>query len=794
MTMLFHIRIFLQTLRKNYTYTGINIGGLAIGITASVLIFFWVHHERSFDRFHPDAERIYRILVTTKYEDNTSVGASTSLPFIQACESEIPEIETIAVLLNMRQIEAVTVNNTVFSVKREDGVYVDKAWLEMFHSELLYGSFEAYGNHPYSVALTESGAKKYFGDAQATGQIVRINNDDYMVQAVVKDHPSNSSFRYHIMASSEAVLSDPGQRRSLQQWGWMMWTTFVKLHPDADISQVVQKMNDILPENARNIYEASLQLLTDIYFSGIDSFNQGNAKMVSIFGFLGILLLCTACINYINLTTAKVTQRAKEVGVKKIVGANSRTLFLQFVTETFIVSLAATLVALYLIRLLVPQYQSLIGDIPVSFSSPVIWIITGIALIFVTILNGIYPALMLISFHPVNTLKGRSLPKMKDSNLRRALVIFQFTLSAALIISVITIYRQMHYIQNTDPGFRKDHIVRVQLPIRTMMSSGIEQAMNSLHTIKGKLLSNPDVVGLALSGQNIENNRSSVRASADWNGRAEDFNPSHSILKVDEHFMDVFELQMVKGRWFDGSVDMQNVILNETAIRELKILEPYIGQRFDLMGMKGNIIGVVKDFHFRSMREKITPMVIYQQDPYINILSIKTQVGKSVEVVRAVEGIWNEFFPNDPFDYTFLDDSFNRLYQSDFRTSRLMMTFSILAVFIAVLGLFGLSTFAIERRTKEIGIRKVLGASVSSIIHLLTREFLALVAVAFVIAAPVSWWAMNRWLENFAYRIHLTVWIFVAGAAVTLLIALIAVGFQAVRAATRNPANAIKIE
>jgi len=558
-------------------------------------------------------------------------------------------------------------------------------------------------------------------------------------------------------------------------------------------------MNDIYAKNDIVNSEVSLELLTDMYFSDVDGFIRGNTKMVSIFGLLGILLLCTACINYINLTTAKVTQRAKEAGIKKIVGAKRRTMFLQFVAESFIISLAAAMVALYLGLLLSPLYQLLVGDIPVSLSSPPIWIITAIVVLLATILNGIYPALMLSSFQPVNVLKGNSFHKMKGSSIRRILVVFQFTLSSTLIICVIVIFMQTQFILNTDPGFRRDHIVRVQFPVgtifRTYLSSGQETVMSSVQTIKGKLQSYPDVVSVSLFNGNIENVVNRIRSTdADWDGRSENFFPGMNVLRVDEDFMDVYELLLTDGHWFAGDADMHNVILNETAIREYNIREPYIGQRFDMLDMKGNIIGIVKDFHFKSRYVKITPLVIYQQSPLFFDLSVKAQAGKTDEVVREMEAIWGEFFPNDPFEYTFMDDAFRNLYQSDVLTSRLMLIFSILAVIIATLGLFGLSTFAIERRTKEIGIRKVLGASTLNIVNLLTREFLLLVAIAFTIAAPLSWWAMSRWLENFAYRIDITVWMFVAGAAITIFIALVAVGIQSVKAATENPAKAIKME
>ena len=783
--MFYHLKIFLRSIRRNFTYSSINISGLAIGITASVFIFLWVYHERSFDRFHPDAERIYRITSTGKSGAKRTLECSP-LPLIQGCKTDIPDIETVAIMYNI-PFEAILVNNTPFYVK-EDAAYVNKAWLEMFHSQIVDGSFEDYGNHPFSVALTESGAKKYFGDTTVIGQIVRINNDDFTVQAVVKDNLINSTYRYNIMATTDAVRLAQWQR----QWGWFQWITFVKLHRNTDESQVAQKITDIYTKNDQDNIEASLRSLTDIHFETDiyeSRFVRGDSKTVSIFGLLGILLLFTACINYINLTTARVTLRSKEVGVKKILGAKRLTLFLQFVAEAFIFSLAATMIALFLIKTFLPQYQSLVGNIALSFSSPAIWTITGIALLFTTILNGVYPALLLSSFHPVGLLKGS---KIKNSNIRKALVVFQLSLSAALIISVTMIYKQTFYMQNVDLGYQKDWIVRVELPMRTLNSSGSDEGLIRLQTVKGELLSRPEIVDIAMCSERIENIRFPVRADYDWNGRAEDFNPELHRLKVDENFMRVFGLQLTEGRWFaEGAVDMQNVILNETAARELEISEPYIGQRFDMMGMKGAVIGVVKDFHFRSLHEKITPIIIYQQNSHNNMLAMKINSNKAIAEVKA---IWSKFFPNDPFEYVFLDDAYYRLYQSEIGISRLILIFSMLAVVIAMLGLFGLSTFAIERRTKEIGIRKVFGASVSNIVYLLTREFLILVAVAFVIAAPVAWWAMNRWLENFAYRIDITVWIFVAGAVVTLVITLAAIAVQSVKAATENPVKALKIE
>jgi ABC-type antimicrobial peptide transport system permease subunit len=784
--MVYHLKIFLRNLYRNFTYSGINIAGLAIGITASIFIFLWVYHERTFDRCYPDTKRIYRIINTDKQDNErleSRTVASVSLPFIRECESGIPEIETVAMNLG-GLIETVKVNHDIFSLKSGDAVTVNRAWLEMFNGGLLDGSFDEYDNHPFSVALTASAANKYFGDSRPIGQIVRINNADYKVQAVVKDNPSNSSFRYHLMISTGAVFSNESMQY-MNRWVVDWARTFVKLRPDADVAQVTQKMNDIYANNDLN-KEVRLELLTDMYFSDVKGTVNGNAQMVSIFGLLGVLLLSVACINYINLTTARVTHRIKEVSLKKIVGAKRRMLFLQFIAESFILSFAATIIAVFLIRALTPLFQTLVGNIPINFSSPVVWTITGITLLFVTVLNGVYPAWILSSFHPVHSLKGMVSPNVKAGNLRRGLVVFQFSMSAALIICVIVIFMQTRYIQNYDPGFRKDHIVRISVPLGSLYKS--DDPIFVLQSLKGEMQSCPSIISASSSMGNIENNRLDVTGGSGV--MYFPFDP----LSTDEDFIYVFELQLTEGRWFHaGEADNNNYVFNETAIRELQIEEPYIGQPFEFMG-KGVIIGVVKDFHFRSLHEKIGSLVFCQKKQFNSTLNIKIQEGKSIEAVEEIKAVWSKFFPDDAFDYTFVDDAIANLYRSDNFTSKMVLVFGILAGVIAVLGLFGLSTFAIERRTKEIGIRKVLGASIPNIVNLLTREFIILVAIAFIIASPVAWWAMSRWLENFAYHINIVVWIFVTGAVVILAITLAAVGIQTVKAATANPAKAIKME
>jgi len=795
--MYYHLKIILRTMRRNITYSGINIAGLAIGITSSVLIFMWVYHELSFDRHYPGADRIYSISKVTEWKEwwgekwkNENGDPILSHQLTMTISSNIPEVESIAAI-SAHMIEGIKIGEEVFPLNKS-AVYVNKTWLELFDYKPVDGSFDAFGNHPFSVVLTETEAKKYFGNSRAVGQTVVIEGADYTVQAVVADNPSNSSFQYNVLASIDALKNDMEGENSWN-WGWGLCRIFAKLHPSADVQQVCKKIDGILALDEGNPATALMRPLTDLHFATDKEsrfFVPGNKWMVSIFGLLGILLLCTACINYVNLTTARANVRTKEIGIRKIVGARRSALFAYFLAESFIYCLIAVTLSLFFIWLLLPEYQALAGKTGFSLTSPVIWSIMGIILLVSTLLNGVYPALILSSFHPMNLMRGIGLLKMKSSNLRRGLVVFQFTLSAALIISVIVIYKQMQYVQNMNPGYNREHVVNVKI------SSEFVVTPLALQSVKSELLSNPNIDKAAICNDNITDIGGMIIAPNWEEGQY------GCMMSVDNDYKQLLGLKLADGRWFNNNVaDSFNVILNRTAIHEFNIREPYIGQPFQMGRGNFKIIGVVEDFHFKSLYEKIEPLILFYYPSAISlewryppVITIKTHPGKHAEALQTAKSVCKKFFPNAPFDYAFLDDTFNKLHESDIRTAHLMLIFSLLTVVISMLGLFGLSTFAVERRSKEIGIRKVLGASVSSIVYMLTREFLVLVAIAFAIAAPVSWWAMSRWLDNFAYRIPFTVWIFVAGAVVTLVIALIAIGIQTVKAAMDNPVDAIKSE
>ncbi len=795
--MFYYIKIAFRSLRNNRVYSVINVSGLVIGIVAATFIFLWVHNERSYDAFRPHAHRIYRITNTWNVNgSNPWTLESSPYMLAMAARHQIPEIQNLA-FMSLSSEDGITVKNETFYVFR-NLVYVTPEWFGMFGYKLIDGSFEPFAGNPFSVILTRSEAKKYFGDERAVGQIVNIRDHNYIVQAVVHDNPSNSIFQFGIMVPMDAYLNDPRQKENAEKWGNYDQIVFIKLQNNTDTQQICRKINELYQAQGSNT-EANLVALPDIHFeTGINSmyFAHGNSRMVSVFAILGLFILFTACINYVNLTTARSNMRAKETGIKKMIGARRFTLFSGFVVETFLVSLVSVIISIGFIWLLSPMFYNLTGcEIPI-FTSSVTWLILGLTLLIVTILSGIYPAWMLSAFNPLKSIKGITVINIKAGSLRRGLIVFQFALSTVLLFSVLIIYQQMTYITKMDLGYNRDQVVSVETPYRKLFSQHGNNAQSTMQNVRNEVAALPGISGAALSDAGIMNigNSRSIEGNAGWDGHHEEIPGWLKIISINSDYPELLGLKLADGRWFEeeNPADRTNFILNETAVRELKIDEPVVGKRFTLSGNSGTIVGVVKDFHYESLHEKIGPLVMCNAPNYM--LNFKVEAGKTAQALKEVKQVWSSFLPNTTFEYKFLDDTFNKLYQSDIRTSQLLLVFCVFTVFIAVMGLFGLSTFTIERRNKEIGIRKVLGASISVILQLITREFILLVAFAFVIAVPVSWWAMNKWLNDFAYHINITAWMFLAAAVLIILTALIAIGSQAIKAATANPVKAIKSE
>jgi putative ABC transport system permease protein len=780
----------------------INIAGLSVGMAAAVLIFIWVQNELSFDKQEPDSANIFRIKNYLSLDKTTTwVWENSPYQIGDAVKKQLPEVEAVTRLKPINYVPVYfNINGEFFP--EENAAYVDNEWFNVFKFDFISGNATAFIQHPFSIILSESKAKKYFANQDAIGKIIKIDSNNYQVQAVIKDAPANSSFRFDVYLPVAARHADVKQKANEMEWGNFYYLTFLKLHPGTNLKKVTTKIKGLLEENRKQKnLEIGLTPLRSIHFENDlqnSSIIHGDKKVVYIFVVLGVLLLLIACINYVNLTTARASLRAKEVSIKKIVGADRSQLFMQFVAESVLVSVMALLLTILIIAACLPAFSSFTErNFTLSVASGYLWGILLITLFATIVLNSIYPALLLSSFKPLNTFRGASVLRLKDSSLRKGLVVLQFTFSIFLIVGVITIYRQLAFIRNQNPGYNREQVMSFSVSYKLLKKFEEKQRAAFMSTIKQKLLSQPAIEAASLTDVEsvLSNTGSSSGSSNDWDGRPTDFQPPITFFDVDIDYTKVVNLKMAMGRWFlPGVEDKNNVILNETAAREFNLHKPFIGQRFIAQGDTGHVIGIVKNFNFRSFHEKITPMVMKNTNEYCSSFQVKVAAHKQQDAIRDVEKIWKANFPGEPFSYRFVDQEFDKMYHNDAKSSGLMAVFAIVAVIISCLGLFGLAAFTAEQRGKEIGIRKVLGATVSGIVSLLSVDFIVLVIVALFIASPLAWWLMNIWLQNFAYRIDMQWWVFIVAGVISVLIAFITVSFQAIKAAIANPVKSLRSE
>jgi len=789
-----YLKIAYRNLWKNKVTSFINITGLAIGMTASILILLWVQNELNFDRFHTDADKIYRL--TTNIKANNWIWENTPLLLADAAKKEIPEIEETARLYTYNQ-PVFNINNKLTYEK--NCAYVDGSWFKLFHYDVLAGNVASFGQNPYSILISATVAKKYFGNRSAIGSSIRIDSLNYQVKAVVSDAPANSSFQYGVFIPLAALLKDKQRRENDEQWQNANYVTFIKLKPFSNVSSVTKKLTAVLQEKSNDTEHSSsisVIALKDMHFENdlqSSAFVHGNHTTVYVFSILAFLLVVVACINYVNLTTANVSLRVKEVSIKKIVGAKRSQLFYQFITESLIISFIALITTLMLIQLCLPVFMTITGkNFELPFTSIAIWKVIGATLLFALLLNSIYPALLLSSLNPLNAFRGAALLKVKDSYFRKCLVVIQFTISIILIAGTIIIYRQMQFIQHVDPGYNRSQVLSFPVPI------GIygDKRTALMELIKQELKAESSIENITLANQPIINMGSTSTGSADWDGHDTTYNPKIRQLSTDADFQKTMQIKMKAGRWFEtgNKADKNNIILNETAVAELNIHKPVIGQRFTFKGKTGQIIGIAKDFKYQSLHEKMGPLVAFNDPKWFSFFMLRVAPHNASKAISSVQKIWKNSFPDKPLEYQFLDDGFDDLYKEDQQTSFLITVFAVIAVFISSLGLFGLAIFTAEQRTKEIGIRKVLGASVVQITALLSKDFVVLVILAILIASPIAYFAMQKWLEGFAYRIPIQWWMFALAGLLAIVLALITISFQAIKAALANPVKSLRSE
>jgi len=779
----------------------INIIGLSIGMAAAVLIMLWVQNELSFDNYHKDADNIYRVV----NKINVSKGETwlwDMSPYMlgDLAKKELPEVK------NMTRIEPVSIysdivfhyNNLV--TKEKKCAYVDEQWFNMFHYDVVDGDTQSFTQNPFSLIMTESTAKRYFGNREAVGQMIKVDTVNYQVRAVVKDNPANSSFQFDILMPLAARLADPKAHKNELTWNNYNHVTFLELQPGTSLKRIIAKLDQIIKNHKKgNPTTTALTALKGMHFEAglqIASFEPGNGKLVKIFLILGILIIITACINYVNLTTARASARAKEVSMRKIVGAGRLHLFWQFMSESFLISLLSLAFAIILVQVCLPAFNSITGR---HFVQPLVepstWDILIGTLFVCFIINGIYPALMLSSFKPINIFRGKNVLSVNDALLRKGLVVLQFTITVVLIIGTTVIYRQLKFMENVELGYNKSHVFEFNIPFKIAGFDDKKRA-SFIGSIKNELEQQSAIKEVSLSNaETFYNNPQQSSGSFDWAGRPKDFDPSFCVLSVDAGFPKMMELKLKEGRWFrqDGT-DVHNVILNETAVNQIHLRQPILGQRFISRGDTGVIIGVAKDFYFRNLHEKIGPMIIDNHTDYALAFYVKTAPSNTEAAINAAQKTWNKFIPSEPFTFDFLDEGYNSMYRTEQRSSLLISLFAGIAILVSCMGLLGLVTFAAEQRVKEIGIRKVLGASIQHIVALLSADFVRMVLIASLVAFPIGWWAMKKWLDDFAYKVNISWWVFMLAGALALFIALVTVSIQAVRAATANPVNSLRNE
>lgn len=779
----------------------INLSGLSIGMTVSLLIMIWVINELNYDNYHNKAAQIYRVTNHIQVSPGeTWVWESSPLPYSNVMSKQVPEINKVTMMMTGTWLPLIFEHKGSL-LKESNIAYVDSNWFSMFRYKLQSGSLTDFAQNPYGLVLTDSKARKYFGNEDPIGKVLKMDSLYYTVNAVIADNPSNSSFRFDLLSNLAGLMKNEARRKNDESWGNFNYLSFIRLNESSSIKQVETKITGILRKNKEDsTIKSTLVSLKDMHFeTGLQNytFEHTNKQMVTVFLVIAILILLTACINYVNLSTARASIRAKEISIRKINGASNKTLFFQLMLESALVSLAALCITLLLVQFSLPYFNQFTeNNFSLSLSNwPVLALILG-TLTIATLLNGVYPALILTSFKPLQVLRGSSLPTIRDSLFRKALVVTQFTISVTLIACTIIAYLQMQHIQQKDSSYQKEQILKVTVPWFAMKGKSKEAITSFTQTMQQSLMQVPGVKRISQASGSIIDHQSASSGSFDWDGRDKEFNPTIAVLSADAMFPKLFNLEIKEGRWLmDGNkADAHACILNETAIKELGIRKPYVGQRFNWNGDTGSIVGVVKDFHFRSMHEKIIPLMIHGRSNWLNTIFMELSPGSIGDQLSAIENKWKALFPKFPFDYSFLDQDFDKLYKTDQKITTLMLLFAIITILVAALGLFGLAAFTAERKIKEIGIRKVLGASVSHIVQLISKEFIVLVGVGIMIATPIAWWVMSKWLNEYAYRINIEVWIFLLAGLTAAAIALFTISIQAIKAAMENPVKNLRSE
>jgi putative ABC transport system permease protein len=786
-----YLRLNFRNILKHKGFAFINITGLAIGLAASLLIILWIQDELSYDKFNARAENIFRVEEDQFYSGERYHVTVTPHPSGPVWKEKIPEIvEQTRVnrlpRILFRQGETVFFESSIAAV--------DSGLFKVFTFPMLLGDPETALNSPHSIVLTEKLAKKYFGDSNPLGKTLTLENKlQFMVTGVMKDLPMNSSITFEGVIPY-SFLSEIGAISN--SWGNNSILTFVVLEKGSDVKAVNKKLTDVVLEYMPQTTTKYLLFpLLDIHLHSQFGYeiSRGPVIVLYIFTLIAVFVLLIACFNFINLSTAKASGRSKEIGIKKVTGADQKTLIIQFMLESIFLVFIAMLFALLLVGLALSLFNNISGK---QFSLHDLFrfrFIISVIIAGVTagIISGIYPALYLSSFRPVAVLKGETFSGKGNGRLRQILVVIQFTLSILIAVAAIFMYRQLKFLQNTDLGFEKENLICIPM---------LGDMQSKYYPLKEELLKETLIEGVTAATRNPVRIGSNS-GGADWEGR----DPEKRVLigtnVVEYDYLKTMKMELKSGRDFskeylsDFAADSTGNFLINEEVEKIMGVDDAVGMRFSFMGLSGRIVGVLKNFHFKGADQPIEPIAFALAGPqYLNYILIRLSSGNKAESLKKAGEVWEKVIPEYPFDYFFIDEDYNRLFNTQIRLTKLLRYFTILAVIIACLGLYGLSAYSAERRTNEIGIRKVMGAGTMTIMYSMAKEFMILILISLVIALPAGWIIVENLLKQFASRIDLSIFIFAGIAAGAIITGLITVSFQAFKASLINPAEALKVE
>ena len=795
-----YIKIAWRNILSNKLFSFINIFGLAIGIACCSIIYLYVRYEMSFDKYHQNSARVFRITTLLKDPKKQDHFAPSSPIMAVRIKTNFPEVQKYFRMNESKSMISYgdkKINDTKIK-------YTDSTFFDFFSFKTLEGQQQQALTNPYTVVLTQSTAKKYFGNEKALGKILQLGDTvNLTVTAVIEDIPVNTHFSSDAFIS-RSTLNELKKNDSTwvqdheENWFFCDSYSYILINENVDYKKLASKINAMMDREMAEIrkqvgmsFNIELQPLTDIHLKShldaeIKYSKNGDILYVYIFIGAALLILLIACCNFINLSTARSLNRSKEIGLRKVIGATRIQLMAQFLGESLVFSAIATIISLLLVLIALPIFNSFVGiELKLDLSLLVLYVCL---ILIIGLLAGLYPALLMSSFKPIQSLKGKISHGFSDIFFRKSLVIFQFTIAIVLIISTTLILQQLSFIQNRNIGMKKDQIVSIEL-------KGADAA--KANVILDELKRNPNVINGTINSFSFKG-ISNITMLPE--GFAENELTSSAVFTADENFIPTYEIDLVAGRNFSKSFPTdatEAFIVNEAAVKAFgwKTPKGALGKKISWGGMKeGAVIGVMKDFNFASLHENIQPLVVHIFPQWSNNISLKLKSNELLTTMTTIEQTWKKLASNSPFKYDFNEEEFNSLYQAELNMRSVLSAFTFLSVLVACLGLFGLASFSIKQRFKEIGIRKVLGSSTTAIVQLIAKDFLKLVLISFLIASPLAWYGMNKWLQDYAYKINISWWVFIIAGIIALLIAFSTVALQAIKAATANPVKSLRTE